>query len=70
MALDRSDRGGYGYFHGCFTYNEKSYNDGSAQDNSNKSSIIGFNASNSNSIYGNSETVQPKSLIFNYCVKY
>lgn len=29
-----------------------------------------FNASLSNSIYGNSETVQPSSLILNYVVKY
>lgn len=29
-----------------------------------------FDASRSNSIYGNSTTVQPKSLIFNYVIKY
>lgn len=29
-----------------------------------------LNASNSSSIYGNSTTVQPKSLIFNYVIKY
>lgn len=29
-----------------------------------------FNASLSNPIYGNSETVQPSSLILNYIIKY
>lgn len=31
---------------------------------------IGFNASLSNTIYSNSETVQPRSLVFNYVIKY
>lgn len=70
MSLDRSDRGGVGYFTGCFKYNGLSANDGSSQDNSNKSSIIGFNASNSNSIYGNSSTVQPPALTLLPCIKY
>lgn len=69
MTLDRLDRGGVGNFWGCLTYNGKSTNDGSTQDYNNKSSIIGFNASNSNSIYGNSNTVQPASLCFNYVIK-
>lgn len=32
--------------------------------------IYSFNASRSSSIYGNSTTVQPNSLIFNYVIKY
>lgn len=31
---------------------------------------VNFSASDSNSIYGDSTTVQPKSLIFNYVIKY
>lgn len=31
---------------------------------------IGFNASLSNTIYSNSKTVQPRSLVFNYVIKY
>ena len=31
---------------------------------------IGFNASRSNTIYSNSKTVQPRSLVFNYVIKY
>lgn len=32
--------------------------------------ILHLDASRSSSIYGNSTTVQPKSLIFNYVIKY
>ena len=32
--------------------------------------VIHFNASNSNSIYGNSNTVQPPALTMPYCIKY
>ena len=31
---------------------------------------IGFSASKSTSIYGNSTTVQPSSLVLNYVIKY
>ena len=31
---------------------------------------IGFSASKSSSIYGNSTTVQPSSLVLNYVIKY
>lgn len=31
---------------------------------------IGFDASLSNTIYSNSKTVQPRSLVFNYVIKY
>lgn len=31
---------------------------------------FGFNASRSNTIYSNSKTVQPRSLVFNYVIKY
>ena len=40
----------------------------STVDNANQG--VNFSASNSNSIYGDSTTVQPKSLIFNYVIKY
>ena len=36
----------------------------------NISNSIGFDASRTNSIYGNSTTVQPRSLVFNYVIKY
>lgn len=29
-----------------------------------------FNASLSNSIYGNSETVRPRSVVINFCIKF
>lgn len=32
--------------------------------------IVNFDASFSNSIYGNGSTVQPNSLVFNYIIKY
>lgn len=32
--------------------------------------VIHFNASNSSSIYGNSNTVQPPALTMSYCIKY
>jgi hypothetical protein len=34
------------------------------------SHCLTFNASNSNSIYGKSNTVQPPSLVLNYMIKY
>ena len=34
------------------------------------SSLISFNTSRSNSIYGNSNTVQPPSVVMNYIIKY
>ena len=37
--------------------------------NDGKSSIVNFNASDSNSIYGSSEHVQPKSCVLNYIIK-
>lgn len=33
-------------------------------------SKFGFNASLSNTIYNKSKTVQPRSLVFNYVIKY
>lgn len=35
-----------------------------------KRRTLQFKASDVNGIYDNSKTVQPKTLIFNYCVKY
>lgn len=70
MSLDRVDRGGVGQFSGCFTYNGNSTNNGSSYDLSTDSSIIGFNASTVNPIYGNSTTVQPPALTLLPCIKY
>ena len=36
----------------------------------NANNVIGFSASKSTSIYGNSTTVQPSSLVLNYVIKY
>lgn len=36
----------------------------------NANNDIGFSASKSTSIYGNSTTVQPSSLVLNYVIKY
>lgn len=55
---------------GVFSYNSDSYSRISANVVANAEDGINFSASNSNSIYGNSTTVQPKSLIFNYVIKY
>ena len=35
-----------------------------------RNTSVDLNASHSSSIYGNSTTVQPKSLILNYVIKY
>ena len=56
---------------GVFSYDYSvSYSRISASVVANAESGINFSASNSNSIYGDSTTVQPKSLIFNYVIKY
>ena len=39
-------------------------------DNLGKTGLIDFNASRSNSIYGNSNTVQPPAVVMNYIIKY
>lgn len=31
---------------------------------------VSFDASYSNSIYGNAETVRPRSVVINFCIKY
>lgn len=65
--------GGSGYTtSGVFTATNngpRSYglNAGSLQQSAN---IIEINASRSSSIYGNSTTVQPNSLVLNYVIKY
>ena len=33
-------------------------------------SFLAFNASRSNSIYGNAATVRPRSVVINFCIKY
>ena len=55
---------------GAFGRNSDKYSRISASVVANAESGINFSASNSNSIYGDSTTVQPKSLIFNYVIKY
>lgn len=35
-----------------------------------QNSVVSFDASRSSSIYGNSTTVQPASLVLNYIIKY
>ena len=55
---------------GTFSLNSERYSLISASVVANAEAGINFSASNSNSIYGNSTTVQPKSLIFNYVIKY
>ena len=56
---------------GVFSYDYSvSYSRISASVVANAEDGINFSASNSNSIYGDSTTVQPKSLIFNYVIKY
>ena len=36
----------------------------------NNNAHLEFDASRSNSIYGNSTTVQPSAIAINYCIKY
>ena len=55
---------------GAFSYNSERYSRISASVVANAEAGLNFSASNSNSIYGDSTTVQPKSLIFNYVIKY
>lgn len=55
---------------GAFSRNSDRYSRISASVVANAEAGINFSASNSNSIYGDSTTVQPKSLIFNYVIKY
>ena len=43
---------------------------GSTHDNTNKTGVIVLDASLSNSIYGNSDTVQPPAICMNYIIKY
>ena len=55
---------------GVFSFNSERYSMISANVQANAVAGVDFFASNSNSIYGDSTTVQPKSLIFNYVIKY
>lgn len=59
---------------GCFIrYRDDSINHMIVTDITSKYPLygsIGFNASLSNTIYSNSKTVQPISLVFNYVIKY
>lgn len=55
---------------GAFSRNSEKYSRISANVVASAEAGINFSASNSNSIYGNSTTIQPKSLIFNYVIKY
>lgn len=55
---------------GAFSRDSERNNRISASVVANAEAGINFSASNSNSIYGDSTTVQPKSLIFNYVIKY
>lgn len=55
---------------GAFGRNSDKYSKISANVVANAEAGINFSASNSNSIYSNSTTIQPKSLIFNYVIKY
>ena len=55
---------------GAFSYSSDLTSMISASVAANANRGVNFSASNSSSIYGDSTTVQPKSLIFNYVIKY
>ena len=55
---------------GAFSRNSERYSRISASVVANAEAGINFSASNSNSIYGDSTTVQPNTLVFNYVIKY
>lgn len=63
---------------GCFTNSTEVLTDPHAtklvssntQDDTGETGLIVFNASSSNSIYGNSNTVQPPAVVMNYIIKY
>lgn len=55
---------------GSFYYTSSTNSRISASVVANANNDIGFSASKSSSIYGDSTTVQPNSLIFNYIIKY
>ena len=55
---------------GSFYYISSTNSRISASVVANANNDIGFSASKSTSIYGNSTTVQPSSLVLNYVIKY
>lgn len=62
--------GGVRAVSGVFSYSSNLTSMISASVVGNANQGVNFSASDSNSIYGDSTTVQPKSLIFNYVIKY
>ena len=72
VILGPNITGGFG---GGYATYSKAFSRGDTADIADKGSSVGiyqvsFDASKSNSIYDNSETVQPSSLILNYIIKY
>ena len=55
---------------GSFYYTSSTNSRISASIVANANRDIGFSASKSSSIYGNSTTVQPNTLVLNYIIKY
>ena len=66
-AFDRPNRNGAGAATGAFS-NGASVG-GYARDGVVDSSLVNFDASNSNSIYGNSDTVQPEAIQYPYFIQ-
>lgn len=55
---------------GAFRVSKNGYIDSGTSGNDSYSVKQSFNASRSNSIYGNSDTVQPPAICMNYIIKY
>ena len=65
--------GAWGEGNGAFVGNKTGSNNFFASDTGNSNISTGgyiFKASRSNSIYGNSTTVQPPAVVMNYIIKY
>ena len=65
--------GVWGYSEGAFTPSSTGttiFFNGTTAGNSESIGYYDFNASKSNSIYGNSNTVQPPAVVMNYIIKY
>ena len=59
-----------GYDSGAFSFTRSDYDDGTSYSNSPAPNpIFSFNASNSNSIYGKSDTVQPPAVTVRWLIK-
>ena len=70
VYIGDTDQANATYTNGCLTITSYTHSGFSRQDTILTGNNIGMNASGSNSIYGNSSTVQPPALTCLICIKY